>query len=87
MAYNFVLMRLTSGLEIRSFGAKSVSERANTDPKAFKKTRALFWVRKKSLKADLVDRAFNFSGGNSCCAIKVLGMTVETTHFNELVEG
>lgn len=62
------------------------AERADTEPKVFKKIHVHFIVSGRQLKDSVVKRAISLSAEKYCSASIMLGKTAEITHDYEIVE-
>lgn len=84
-AYDVVLILRKSGQEISGCEVRLESERAETDPKVFRRIHLHFLVRGTGLKPNLVEHAIRRSHEKYCSATAMLASTAEITTSWEIL--
>lgn len=85
-AYDVVLILKRGRHDVRGCQAKLTSERAQTEPKVFKKIHMHFVVSGKGLPEPAVQRAIQMSHEKYCSASAMLAKTAEITTSYEIQE-
>jgi putative redox protein len=85
-AFDVVMILQRSRQDIRDCEVKLTAERAEADPKVFKRIHFHFTVKGRGLKPESVERAIKLSAEKYCSASIMLGKTAELTHDFEIVE-
>lgn len=85
-AFDVVLILQRGRHDVVDCELKLTAERAETDPKVFKKIHFHFIVSGRKLKPEVVERAVKLSHEKYCSASIMLGKTAEMSHSVEIVE-
>ncbi|HMM53557.1 MAG TPA: OsmC family protein [Candidatus Desulfobacillus sp.] len=85
-AYDVVLILRKGRQDISGCEVRLQAERAESDPKVFRKIHFQYTLRGKGLKADAVERAIRLSAEKYCSASIMLGKTAAITHGWTIVE-
>ncbi|KAB2927099.1 MAG: OsmC family protein [Dechloromonas sp.] len=85
-AFDVVLILKKGRHKVTACDVSLQAERAETDPKIFKRIHLHYRVKGKNLKTDAVARAISLSKEKYCSASIMLGKVAEITHDFEIVE-
>ena len=85
-AYDVVLILRKSGQDVRGCEVKLLAERADTDPKIFRKIHMHFIISGREVKPTMVEIAIKLSHTKYCSASIMLEKMAEITHDYEIIE-
>jgi len=85
-AFDVVAILRRSGQQVRGCDVRLTAERAERDPKVFRRIHFHFVVRGRQISARLVEHAIRLSHGKYCSASIMLAATATLSHSHEIVD-